>query len=35
MRIEVLLEKKPKKQLRLYELSEEDIMINLPKVSQW
>ena len=32
MRIAIILEKKPKKELKLYELSEEDMNIDLEKV---
>lgn len=35
MRMETLREKKPKKQLKLYEIAEEDLTIDLPVVREW
>jgi hypothetical protein len=35
MRMEILVEKKPYKPLKLYEVAEEDLHIDLNSVSQW
>ncbi|CAD8184823.1 unnamed protein product [Paramecium pentaurelia] len=35
MRMEILLEKKPLKQFKLYELTEDEMNINLDQVTQW
>ena len=35
LRMEILVERKPKKPLKLYEINEEDLNIDLPKVTQW